>query len=1128
MEELTRKSHRKTILKAIDSVLLDLGEEARHAILYHVEINHSIRLESIPDRIEDFQEALTHLLGVGANAVERLIAQNLYNRLGLNYAEHENWTLSAYVEAATQNAMRVAVGAHAPCYVASVILCLEGHFAAHYRVFLLLYILVAFSYRAGLVGTAQAAATTYFPSSSNILTGSFLSGDMTSLVNVDSNYYVVRSASSATTTVSYNPSAHNLLGSTSLVSGAVSDLLSDNGVYMTFRSYASQTSTTSLSRAAIGYRSNTGAFTTSSPKGRSWDGSAWEGTESELSTTGSPIRWVRAAYSPLMARYCEKIIVTLSNDGYLDAYVWTGSSWSVTNDIGFVGTIANDYRPFDVAYGKTLGKAMLVYGISSTDPAKDLAYRTWEGSSWSAEGYINDSGHDTDIQYRWVNLASKPTTGANEISLIACEGSTTYGSVRAWIWDGTSWGNELGLETRTIKTREHIGVGYESISGNAVFVWGYDSASPPRGYESRRWLGSSWEGTDRLVTNSISGDPGWVTVKSDPATNRIMFLTVDSLSDLWTVDWNPTTWTTHTVHDTDVDFAADRCADGDWEPTASKYLMVYGTIGGSVAMKTWTAASGWSGVGSVTAASTHDWIQLRRNPRDVAGDVKILGAMLNSNYDIGAFKWDGTTLTNIGDSTFTAGVGTKTYECFDLRFQVLGDPTEFTSEVEFTGSSNSYGWAQLVWTVDSAWTAASVTVTNQLYNYNTASYPSSGDGYVSYPSSGTPNTDETGTQTITANPQNFRDAGGNWKIKIKGVKTTSTQFDFKVDWIEYKTIYHSEYTVSTEFIFSGITGNAVNLLAFTVVGQCDIGSVSVTIHVWNYNTGQYVTSGEGYLSYISSATPSTDGTTILAITSNPSYYTSSGNAKIKITAVKTTATQFQQKVNQLKLDTFVPVTSTEVRTQERVVTVTTITTVMGLEHITHTVVLVSSTTISTTLTSLTATIATVTASTTTSATTSTTTTATATETKISVTTTTETVPRFLAGRCIIASAAYGSELAPEVQFLRTFRDQFVQSTFAGNNFMKLFNSFYYSFSPTAASVVAENPVLSQMTRLLLYPLIAALRISSTIFHALSFWPQFAVIASGTLASALIGAAYLTPPIAVLKIWRTLREISGAD
>jgi len=44
--------------------------------------------------------------------------------------------------------------------------------------------------------------------------------------------------------------------------------------------------------------------------------------------------------------------------------------------------------------------------------------------------------------------------------------------------------------------------------------------------------------------------------------------------------------------------------------------------------------------------------------------------------------------------------------------------------------------------------------------------------------------------------------------------------------------------------------------------------------------------------------------------------------------------------------------------------------------------------------------------------------------------------------CVIASVAYGSELAPEVQFLREFRDQAVMSTFAGSQFVKIFNAFY--------------------------------------------------------------------------------------
>jgi hypothetical protein len=729
---------------------------------------------------------------------------------------------------------------------------------------------------------------------------------MTSLINVDANYYIVRSVSSATSTTLYNPSSYTLLGPTSLVSGAISDLTSNNGICMTFRSYFSQTSTSSLSKAFTGYRSTTGT-SSSYPKTRNWNGSAWDAAETELPTAVSPIRWIRTAYSPLMARYYEKIMVTLSDDGYLDAYVWTGSSWSVTDNIGLVGTTANAYRPFDIAYEKTNGRAMLVYGISSTDPSKDLAYRIWDGSSWSAESYINDIGHASDVQYYWVALASKPTTGTNEIALIALEGTTSAGSVRAWIWDSVNWGNELGLETATIKGTEDIAVAYESLSGNALFVWGDDATNR---YDSWRWLGSAWEGAERLAMGPLSGNPGWITLKSDPASNRVMLLSVDAANDLRTADWNPTIWTVHALHDDTVDYNSQRCADGDWEPTGSKYVMAYGTTTEFVEWKTWTSASGWSISSSVAAASTHRWIQLRRNPRDVVGDVKILGATLNNNQDLGAMKWDGTTLTNIGNATFTASVGTGTYESFDLKFQLYGDPSEFTSEVELTGPSNNYEWSQLVWMADSSWTTASVTVTIQLYNYNLGSYPSSGDGYIGYASSATPDTHETMTQTITANPQNFRDAAGNWKLKTKGVKTISSQFDCKVDWIEYRTTYRSEYSVSTEFTFSGIANNTMILLVFTVVSQYDIGSVSVTIQIWNYNSGQYVTIGEGCLSYSSSAMPSTDETTILAITSNPSYHVNSGNARIKITGVKTTNTQFQQKTNQIKLDIHSPITIT--------------------------------------------------------------------------------------------------------------------------------------------------------------------------------------------------------------------------
>ena len=97
-----------------------------------------------------------------------------------------------------------------------------------------------------------------------------------------------------------------------------------------------------------------------------------------------------------------------------------------------------------------------------------------------------------------------------------------------------------------------------------------------------------------------------------------------------------------------------------------------------------------------------------------------------------------------------------------------------------------------------------------------------------------------------------------------------------------------------------------------------------------------------------------------------------------------------------------------------------------------------------------------------------------------------------------------------MQFLRAFRDQSVESTFAGSAFMKAFNTFYYSFSPAVAATMMQSPVLQEAVKLLLYPLVAALRSASAVFNALAIAPELAVAVSGVVASTLIGVMYLAP------------------
>lgn len=83
------------------------------------------------------------------------------------------------------------------------------------------------------------------------------------------------------------------------------------------------------------------------------------------------------------------------------------------------------------------------------------------------------------------------------------------------------------------------------------------------------------------------------------------------------------------------------------------------------------------------------------------------------------------------------------------------------------------------------------------------------------------------------------------------------------------------------------------------------------------------------------------------------------------------------------------------------------------------------------------------------------------------------------GGCLIATATFGSELAPQVQFLREIRDNKVMSTTMGASFMTGFNQLYYSFSPTIADMERNNPVFKEIVKIGITPMISSLSIMSS-------------------------------------------------
>ena len=114
-------------------------------------------------------------------------------------------------------------------------------------------------------------------------------------------------------------------------------------------------------------------------------------------------------------------------------------------------------------------------------------------------------------------------------------------------------------------------------------------------------------------------------------------------------------------------------------------------------------------------------------------------------------------------------------------------------------------------------------------------------------------------------------------------------------------------------------------------------------------------------------------------------------------------------------------------------------------------------------------------------------------------------------RCVIATAAFGSELSPEVEFLRKFRDAYILSTFTGRSFYTAFNAFYYSWSPYVAAAVGSCEAARAVTRAAIYPLLGILKVTAALSLPLfQYCPELGSLLAGLVASTLIGSVYVAP------------------
>jgi len=118
------------------------------------------------------------------------------------------------------------------------------------------------------------------------------------------------------------------------------------------------------------------------------------------------------------------------------------------------------------------------------------------------------------------------------------------------------------------------------------------------------------------------------------------------------------------------------------------------------------------------------------------------------------------------------------------------------------------------------------------------------------------------------------------------------------------------------------------------------------------------------------------------------------------------------------------------------------------------------------------------------------------------------------GGCLIATATFGSEMAPQVQFLREIRDNTVLQTESGTSFMTGFNQFYYSFSPAVADYERENPAFKEAVKITLTPLLASL----TLLQYADIDSESEMLGYGIGVILLnIGMYFVAPAVLIMKV-----------
>ncbi len=363
------------------------------------------------------------------------------------------------------------------------------------------------------------------------------------------------------------------------------------------------------------------------PNVNDWDGTSF-GTTTDSADLSFQLRIVEAAEAPTRD---EKIVIGVDGTiGQLRGEIWDGSTWTALPfSMGF--SADNTAQSFDVVYESQSGDAMVVWNNGAGGTAS-VSYRIWDGTTWSAEQTITapDAGVATQLR-----LAANPTS--DEMVLIVSDDNTDEWAA---VWDGSSWGNTVVLDTVTTSDRNEISVAFESQTGHAMVV--YDGVNNFNDLTYQTWNGTTWSGQQTLTLPNTGAetDVEFTTLASDPTSDRIALGVVagGTQNHVLFAVWDGTAWGDTLMASTSGWTGNSLNAAVAFESHSGDLLVTYGEASTTPRYQTWSSGSGWSG--EMSLPNIGAYAQVMELTSDPLTNSIMLGVQ-DSDSDLHYIHWNG-------------------------------------------------------------------------------------------------------------------------------------------------------------------------------------------------------------------------------------------------------------------------------------------------------------------------------------------------------------------------------------------------------------------------------------------------------------------------------------------------------